>query len=205
MVGATIEDVKQGRKKIAIAERVIKSLNPAASIGVFDCRWQEAVDFLKECDIVFGCVDSYSGRHELEICTRRYMIPYIDIGMDVYCLSGQPPRMSGQVILSLPEGPCMFCLDFLNEKKLAKEASKYGDAGIRPQVVWSNGILASAAVGIAVDLFTGWTASSQDYVYLSYDGNKSTLSHRLIPKSTTETGCPHYTKTSTGDPVSLKL
>ena len=42
----------------------------------------------------------YQGRHELEVACRRYMMHYIDIGMDVH---GQaPPVIGGQVILSSP-------------------------------------------------------------------------------------------------------
>jgi hypothetical protein len=47
--------------------------------------------------------------------------------------------------------------------KLAAEAARHGDAGGRPQVVWPNGALASTAVGLAVDLVTGWTRKNRSY------------------------------------------
>ena len=104
------------------------------------------------CDLVFGSVDTFAGRHELEVACRRYGIPYIDIGMDVYEVPGEPPRMAGQIILSMPGCACMWCLQFLDEEKLAREAQQYGDAGGRPQVVWPNGVLASTAVGTAASV-----------------------------------------------------
>src|ERR1700730_12183464 len=39
---------------------------------------------LRRCDVIFGCVDSYRERDELERFMRRFLIPYIDIGMDVH-------------------------------------------------------------------------------------------------------------------------
>src|SRR5205814_9026266 len=48
----------------------------------------------------------------------------------------------------------MKCLGFLTEENLRQEANQYGAAGGRPQVVWANGILASLAVGILVDMAT---------------------------------------------------
>src|SRR5439155_3730957 len=87
----------------------------------------------------------------------------------------------GQVILSMPGSACMTCLGFLNEANLAREAALYGDAGPRPQVVWPNGVLASTAVGIAVDLLTNWTRSLRGAVYLMYDGNAGTITpHPLL-------------------------
>jgi hypothetical protein len=48
-------------------------------------------------------------------------------------------------------------MGFLTDELLTQEAARYGDAGGRPQVIWSNGVLCSAAVGIIVDLLTGWS------------------------------------------------
>jgi hypothetical protein len=150
-------------------------LQPKAQIKVVRSRWQDDPQELRACDIAFGCVDGFAERSELETATRRYLIPLIDIGMDVQpALAGQPYRMGGQVILSMPGDLCMTCMGFLNKNSLAKEAVRYGAAGDRPQVVWSNGVLASTAVGIAVDLLIDWTRSLRCSIYLSYDGNNCT-------------------------------
>ena len=67
--------------------------------------------------------------------------------------------MSGQIILSAPGGPCMFCMHFLTDEKIGREVANYGAAGGRPQVVWANGVLASTAVGIADQHPDRWTKS----------------------------------------------
>ncbi len=108
--------------------------------------------------------------------------------------------MTGQVILSMPGHACMFCMNFLNEQTLAQEARQYGAAGPRPQVIWPNGVLASSAIGIAVDLLTDWTRSLRGPVFLSYRGNIGTLQpdNRLkyVPKT-----CPHYPLDDVGEPT----
>jgi molybdopterin-synthase adenylyltransferase len=146
LIGGTVTDVEAKWSKIEIARRMILGLQRKAQIKVVPSRWQDDPQELRRCDIVFGCVDGFAERRELEIATRRYLIPLIDIGMDVQgAVGGQPPRMGGQVILSMPGDLCMTCLGFLNENSLSKEAARYEAAGDRPQVVWSNGVLASTA------------------------------------------------------------
>jgi hypothetical protein len=79
----------------------------------------------------------------------------IDIGMDVH--GKESPVIGGQVILSSPDGLCMRNIGFLTNEKLAQEAARYGDVVGREQVIWPSGVLASTAVGMAVDLVTNWT------------------------------------------------
>lgn len=201
-VGATEEDVRLKTKKIEIAGRVIKSLHYDASIRAIDKRWQAEPEPLRECDIVFGCVDKHQERQELEVSMRRYLIPYIDIGLSVVHHEPRPPFMSGHVFLSIPGKPCMWCLGILSERKVAEEARGYGAAGFQPQVVWANGVLASTAVGIAVDLVTGWTQETSRVTYLIYEGNTGRLkpSTRLNEIDLTKL-CNHHQLMKVGDPV----
>lgn len=198
LIGATLRDI--GREKLKIARRMIKGLQPEAKVPCKRSRWQSEPEALMACDIVFGCVDSFQDRDELETFCRRHLILYIDIGMDIHQVDGEPPRMAGQVILSAPGCACMKCLGFITPEKLAKEAQRYGAAGPRPQVVWPNGVLASSAVGLAVDSLTGWTRNTQAPVYLCYDGNKNLLTEHVrlqyAPKE-----CQHYPLANAGRPV----
>jgi hypothetical protein len=201
LVNGTRQDSLLGTPKVEVAERTIARLTDTAEILAHRGRWQDRPELLRGCDIVFGCVDSFAERRELEVACRRYLIPYIDIGMDVHQVGEEAPRMAGQVILSMPEGPCMFCLGFLNEERLAREAEEYGTAGPRPQVVWPNGILASSAVGIAVDLVTGWTRRKNQVFYLSYDGNTGLLTPHVRLRCLPGGPCPHYSPVGVGDPI----
>jgi molybdopterin/thiamine biosynthesis adenylyltransferase len=174
LIGGTERDIKARRRKVDIAARTVRGLLPKASVEVLFGRWEEHAEALRGVDLIFGCLDGFAARRDLEEFTRRYLIPLIDIGMDVHRAEGTAPQMSGQVILSMPGGPCMWCMNYLNPVVLTREAEEYGDAGPRPQVVWPNGILASAAVGIAVDVLTGWTRGPAP-IYLEFNGNDLTL------------------------------
>jgi molybdopterin-synthase adenylyltransferase len=200
LVGGTEQDVVEKRLKTEIARRVILGIRPGADVHTINDVWQNQADALKSCDIVFGCVDGFDQRRQLEATTRRFLIPLIDIGMDVYQPPGCAPSISGQVILSMPGHACMTCIGLLNERSLSKEAAAYGDAGAHPQVVWSNGILASVAVGVAVDLVTDWSMSLRGPVYLSYRGNLGSITVdptlRYAPCS-----CCHFPLKEIGPPV----
>jgi hypothetical protein len=201
LIGGVYKDVKNALLKVTIAERLVKRIFPKSNLTLVAKKWQQAPDELKKCDIIFGCVDSYTERQQLESECRRFLIPLIDIGMDVHYSGGY--NMSGQVLLSMPGQPCMSCYGFLTEDKLAKEAAKYGNVGGRPQVVWPNGVLASTAIGVFVDLVTGWTGSN-DNVYLSYDGNTGKIDDH-IRKQFSPKCCEHYPLSEVGPTQYLKI
>jgi hypothetical protein len=205
LVGVRAKDAACGRPKTEIAERLVRGLLPDADIVMYRGRWQDSPELLRGCDVVIGCVDTFAGRRELEVACRRYLIPYVDIGMDVNQAGDDPPRMAGQVILSMPGGHCLFCLGFLTEERLAQEAARYGAAGGRPQVVWPNGVLASTAIGVVMDLVTGWTRQQDRVVYMSYDGNTGEVKSHVRLRYLHIRSCSHYGAVDVGDPVLCRV
>jgi molybdopterin-synthase adenylyltransferase len=203
LIGATSADVLAETSKLHIAKMMIFGLQPKASVRGFACKWQEKPEPLRECQIVFGCVDSYKGREELEITCRRYLMHYIDIGMDVHGKERQV--IGGQVILSSPGGLCMRCMGFITDDRLAQEAALYGNAGNHPQVIWPNGVLASTAVGLAVDLVTNWTRRNRSHAYLVYDGNEAIVKESITLRNIGTITCPHFNESDVGDPVLIEL
>jgi hypothetical protein len=157
------------------------------------------------CDALLcpSAKDGYKTREELEIACRRYLMHYIDIGMDVH--GKERPVIGGQIIQSSPGGLCMRCMGFLTDEKLAAEAARYGDAGHHPQVIWPNGVLASTAVGLAVDLITNWTQRNRTHAYLAYDGNEGTLRESLTLRNLMVRDCPHFSIVDVGDPLAVEL
>ena len=200
LVGGTLDYTHCERTKMGIAERVIRGLSPDARIVSIRDRWQEGTDQLKTADVIVGAVDSFAERDELERFARRYLIPYIDIGMDVHDLGESAFLVSGQVILSAPSAPCLRCCGFITDEHLKEEAKRYGAAGGRPQVVWSNGVLASTAVGLLTQILTPWYPDPPAFVYLEYDGNKGTVSRSARMDALKECICTHHQPDETGDP-----
>ena len=192
-------DVAAHSLKVDAAERRIREIRPAARVEKYSCRWQDRPEILQSCDIVFGSIDGFGGRNELEKTCRRFLIPLLDVGMDVKTVGGHAPRMAGQAILSIPGEACMWCMGFLTNENLALEDQRYGDAGDNPQVVWALAHLASAAVGIFVDLLTDWTGQLRERVHLVYRGNEGTIMPcRRLPHVPRD--CPHYPLDQIGEP-----
>lgn len=200
LVGGTLADVNRQAPKVQIAERVIRSLLPDAVITTIQDRWETATEQLKGCDIILGAVDSFNARDQLERFCRRFLIPYIDVGMDVHAIGASGYLISGQVIRSVAGEPCMRCCGFINDQVLQREAEQYGEAGSRPQVVWPNGVLASTAVGMAVQMLTPWHAGVRAFQYLSYDGNKGIIAPNRWMAELASKECSHYPASETGDP-----
>lgn len=177
-------------------------MNPIAEVTAASAFWQQRSDLLKDCDVVFACLDSLIARNELESLARRYLIPLIDIGMDVHAIDGEF-IIAGQVAVSVPDGRCLRCLGLLNESDMTAEAEQYGAAGSQPQVVWPNGILASTAVGCFMQMTTPWHSCRAVSVLLEYDGNLQTLQpSSKLPYLPAQ--CPHYADIDNlGDPFWL--
>ncbi len=199
LIGASYDDAKRSTTKVEIAQRLIEAINPEITVEAFCSDWQLAAQSIREADVIVSCVDSYGARQDLEATARRFLIPLLDIGMDVHLVDGRP-HISGQVILSMPGGPCLKCLGLLNDENLQREAELYGAAGGRPQVVWANGVLASIAVGLLVDLVTGWSGLSPLGEYLHFDGNNHLISRSPRLEFAPAT-CSHFPPSDVGDPV----
>lgn len=199
MIGSTPQDAADRRPKTAVIERMIHAINPGAEVASLNSLWQECALELRDCDVVFGCVDGYITRSELEAYCRRFLLPYIDIGMDVTRFEGFY-ALTGQVVTSLPDRVCLRCMGFLTDELLAQEAARYGDAGARPQVVWPNGVLASVAVGIAIRLLCPWN-SEPVCPYLMYDGNRQVLTPSPRLAYAAARCCGHYPAQGVGDPL----
>jgi hypothetical protein len=201
LIGGTLEDLEPGLPKVDIAQRQIRGLVEQPRVITVNDTWHNATSQLKYCDIIVGSLDSFIERDQLERFARRHLIPYIDIGMDVHDLGNNHYLIGGQVILSLPGKPCLRCCGLITDDRLTLEAHKYGAAGNRPQVVWSNGILASSAVGLITQILTPWFSNPPEFVYLDYDGNRGTLICNERMKLFQGKACKHHPPEETGDPL----
>lgn len=202
LVGATQKDVDDVTPKVDIAARVIKSIRPWIQVETEQKKWQEADYLVKDAHVILGCIDGYMEREYLELAARRYCMPYIDIGMDVAALNEGAFAVAGQMIATRPGKPCMRCIGFLTTDRLNVEENNYGDAGGNPQVVWTNGTLASIAVGALIKMVCPWYKVVSDFTWLELDGNEQIIlpsqQPRYVPRVSP---CPHHGGADgTGDP-----
>jgi molybdopterin/thiamine biosynthesis adenylyltransferase len=103
LVSASLSDVSAATPKVEISRRMIERIDPAADVTLHECIWQNAADGIKTCDVIISCVDSFVARQDLEATARRYMIPIVDIGMDVF-LSAHC-RLAGLGVVAHRPGP----------------------------------------------------------------------------------------------------
>lgn len=124
--------------------------------------------------------------------------------MKVTQIDGSSPAIFGQVTLSMPGELCLRCLNVTTEKNLANEAADYG-AGPQPQVVWPNGVLASTAVGLVVQLLTAWGGKDLPPLRLDYNGKLGSLTTAGILSAQGSIRCSHYSHLDLGDPRLVAL
>ena len=197
-VGATYQDALTGTPKVEVAARLIRGINPYARILPLIGEWQTELKVLRSADVGIGCIEGFAVKVQLERVCRAALIPLIDIGMDVH--KAEPFTIAGQVVLSIPGRPCFLCMGHVRESDCALEEQKYGHAGGTPQVVWSNGMLASAAVGMMVQLLTPWSKECTP-AFLGYDGDRTTLNPDARLQISLLSKCPHFDGIdSVGDP-----
>lgn len=192
MIGSRPEHAKRHTKKTDVISDLVRSISPTAKIICGPTKWEQSHELLRECTVVFGCVDSFLARDQIERYCRRYLLPYIDIGMDVNKVPAGY-SISGQIVVSIPGMPCMRCLGFLSDTLINAEVQRYGAAGTKPQVVWPNGVLASTAVGLFIQMITPWRKQELS-LYLEYDGNKPSLNKSRLPDVVPNRVCQHFSK-----------
>ena len=102
LIGGTQLDVDANLAKVEIAARLIRGIHPGARVKALKSDWRFVLDDLKACYVLVGAVDSFRDRDQLERFSRRFMIPYVDVGMDLLELPDSQFLISGQVIVSMP-------------------------------------------------------------------------------------------------------
>ncbi len=124
---------------------------------------RKTIAALKEADVVVACLDRFDAREASNAFCRRHLIPLVDAGMAIRSAGEQLATADGQVILSLPEHPCLRCF-FITDAVLERERlerppgyDQNPDAQGDPQVVSMNGVLASEACNCVLDLIAGYS------------------------------------------------
>lgn len=201
LVGATHDDV--GQPKVGVARRVLAGLMPMDEVHILPARWQEHAEALRACDVIVGCVDSAHERDEIERECRKWVIPYVDIGLGITlpAIDGEDPLVAGQMAVSLPGEHCLRCFRIITEAELAREADDYGDRAPAPQVVWSNAVLASIAVGVVVELITGWRRKALPHRILRLRGDGTVGPPEEYRSAPLPARCTHYQMEDAGPAV----
>lgn len=99
------------RPKAHIAGDNIGRIAPDAEVvsRCVDICSQEALSLLKDCDVVFGCVDMQEPRRALNDLAYRFFIPVIDTGVGIDAEGGRITGGAARVNIVAPSLPCLLC------------------------------------------------------------------------------------------------
>lgn len=185
VVGSRPEDVAEGLPKVEIMRRLGQQISPGARITpikgtVIDLS---VASRLLDLDVIFCCTDTHSSRMVLTRICSQYLIPLIDMGVDIQpSKEGKIRRVGGRVMVLLPTDPCLDCLGVINPEIISREmaADQYVHTpyvqGVEdehdPAVISFNGTLASLAVTEFINLMLGCFVRDGVPTYQVYDGIK---------------------------------
>jgi hypothetical protein len=180
LVGAQEADVEGKTKKIAVAERMIKSIKADAAVHPEEARVTDAgvEAVIARADIVFGCLDRDLARLQLTELCARYGRTLFDLASDVNDEDDEL-RYGGRVVVC-DSNRCLACLALLDQREMARDSmspdqreahdriygvrsSALGETG--PMVVSINGAVASIAVTEFMALVTGLRAPLTNLQY----------------------------------------
>ena len=119
---------------------------------------REGRRWIEQSDVVFGAVDGARARNNIEGFCRGALVPFIDIGLKIHVADDETTVLAigGQIVTSVPGGPCLWCAEVLTDEALLLDRQEYLAGRPEQQVVSLNGILASQAVSGMLSLMTGY-------------------------------------------------
>lgn len=170
VVTATPADL--GTSKVVVGRRAIRTINPGATVDIHPTSLHDAaaLDALRGCDLIFGCVDNDGPRLALNAFALANGIPLVDVATGIFVDpdKGAVDHIGGRVAVVLPDGPCLSCMDEIDrvearhyfaggEESRRAEELGYVTGAIEstPAVVSLNGIAANAAITEAATMLVG--------------------------------------------------
>jgi hypothetical protein len=171
LLGLSRLDTWLSLKKTAVMRRVVRRIAKGTQCRAIDRRFPEpeALEALKTADVIVGCLDNLHARADLQELSWRFLIPYVDVGVNIRAINDPEPdgprvSIGGNVLTLIPGGFCMWCCDFLSKDKLAAELAGanrnyFENRAGEAQVVSLNGVVASQAVTEVLQLLTGFAGN----------------------------------------------
>jgi molybdopterin/thiamine biosynthesis adenylyltransferase len=180
IVGARREDARSGAKKVAVAQRLARLINPEAALLAIDGDIVDAAvaEELLDLDFVFLATDTITSRLVFNALVHRFLVPGVQIGAKVELgYKNQIEQVYVAVRPVFPDRGCLDCSSLIPPERLQAEARTPEEARaqnylntpevIDPAVISLNGIAASYAVNSMLFVMTQL-------------GSESSFDHRLF-------------------------
>jgi molybdopterin/thiamine biosynthesis adenylyltransferase len=144
---------------------------------------------LLDRDVIFLCTDDHWGRAVVNQVVYQYLIPAINLGVQIDAKDGIISGAAGRVDVLRPDVPCLWCREFLQADRiaaesipqaarasLAREGYVHGLDDPAPAVISMNTALAGMAVTLFLQLLTDFMGESGAISRLIYDVIGGTIS-----------------------------
>ncbi|MGH2964021.1 MAG: HesA/MoeB/ThiF family protein [Solirubrobacterales bacterium] len=130
LAGGSWRDARLRRRKSSVARRLIHRVSRKSTVETFgNLRSADAIDALKNVDVIIGCVDNDGARLIMTELAAAYLIPYLDIGVGIE--QNGPPSFGGRTGFFLPGGPCLACADELDFAEAAEDLESAAQRSVR--------------------------------------------------------------------------
>lgn len=165
IVGAIASDV--GIAKVEVAANWYQRILPGAIIhpisgSILD---EDIARWALSCDIVLCCTDNHSSRAVLNWLAYQYLVPMIDLGIEIRLDEASAvDAVGGRIQLVGPDNPCLYCCDsldanrvregFLSEEERVRDQYIVGTAVPQPAVISFNGVVASLGTSMLLGITT---------------------------------------------------
>ena len=127
IVNSQKEDAQCGRTKVIVLKRAIEKMGMGTKVSYLESATYEpgTLHKLKECDVIFGCVDGAEGRYHLDILSCCYLTPYFDVGVNLDVTdSGVINQALAKVRYISPQGPYLLDMKGYRPEQVKAEESK---------------------------------------------------------------------------------
>ncbi len=129
ILNSTSQDAQKAVNKAKMVQRVYQASGLPTDVIAIDTVILEpqTVRALSQCDILFGCLDSVDGRHQLNRISTFYCIPYFDLGVSLTADGkGGISEITGVVRYVIPGESTLlsrkaYTLDQLNSTSLKRD------------------------------------------------------------------------------------
>jgi molybdopterin/thiamine biosynthesis adenylyltransferase len=173
LLGAQVTDL--GRKKVQVIRDHVAAIGVKSVVPIADSALKQSVLLeLRDCDLIFGCVDNDRSRALLNRFSHQYLIPTIDLGTRLDAREGSVTGAAGRVTVAGPGLTCLRCSHHLNPERiraeslpsderarLYKEGYVMGIDEPAPSVISINTVVAGLGVTAGMNLFVDLTGNHE--------------------------------------------
>lgn len=184
-VGTTLQDALKKLSKVDLAERLILSICPEATVTKLQDTVisVDAFEHIKKAGYLFGCFDDDGPRFVMNELCSAYEIPYIDLASDIHTEGVMV--YGGRVATVIDSNSCLACIGELEQGEIQNvindpevELIKKDLYGVKdkflnekgPSVVSINGAVASLGVTEFMVSVTGVRPAKR---YITYRGDQA--------------------------------